>query len=127
MPRQTRNPGGSDLPESSTGSDVQQQSEHHESSLNNRASGTTGLHQRLNQIAEELRQMQERPAPVPAPVTAAVPAVPAKMFKLIDLTPFCGGAEELERYLTSLRINFESHRHLFPRGSTDYIRYTMKT
>jgi len=90
MPRQTRSSAGSALPESSTGADAKQ-SEPHENCLDNQTSRTTELQQRLNQIAEELRQMQERPAPKPAPAPAAVPAVPVETFE-IDPAPFCGGS-----------------------------------
>ena len=74
MPRQTRNFEGLAL---LAGADAQQQPESYKNSLDKEASRTTELQQRLNQMAQELRQMQGRRAP--KPTAPAVPAVPVKI------------------------------------------------
>ena len=70
--------------------------------------------------------MQEHGAPEPAGAApTSAPPIPLETFKMIDPAPFCGGANEREHYLTALRLNFKSHRPLFPRGDADYVRYAM--
>jgi hypothetical protein len=36
---------------------------------------------------------------------------------------YCGGAKELDNFLNTLKSNFQSHRHLFPHGDPDEVKY----
>jgi hypothetical protein len=38
------------------------------------------------------------------------------IYNMVDSVRFCGGAKELDRFLDALRLNFNSHGHLFPHG-----------
>jgi hypothetical protein len=67
------------------------------------------------QFAAALLERQAAPAPAPA----------NKIFKMTDPDRFCGGATELDGFLSHLKRNFESHGTLFPRGDPDKIRYAL--
>jgi len=47
------------------------------------------------------------------------------IYKTVDPVRFSGGAKELDRFLDALRSNFNSHRHLFPRGGPDHVKYAI--
>jgi hypothetical protein len=59
------------------------------------------------------------------PVPPLAPAAQSNLFKMRDPAPFCGGPAELEQFLRQIRMNFESHRHQFPRGDPDKVQYAM--
>ena len=59
-------------------------------------------------------------SPPPQP---PIPAAPAAIFRMRDPAKFCGGAAELERFLTQLELLFESHDRHFPRGDPDNVQY----
>jgi len=44
---------------------------------------------------------------------------------MVDLLWYCGGAKELDKFLETLRSNFASHKHLFPRGDPDQVKYAV--
>jgi hypothetical protein len=62
-------------------------------------------------------------SPPPQPPIPAAPAAPAAIFRMRDPAKFCGGAAELERFLTQLELLFESHDRHFPRGDPDKVQY----
>jgi predicted transcriptional regulator of viral defense system len=49
----------------------------------------------------------------------------SKIFKMVNPLQYCGGAKELDKFLETLRSNFASHKHLFPRGDPDQIKYAV--
>jgi len=49
------------------------------------------------------------------------PGNQSKIFKMVDPLRYCGGAKELDKFLETLRSNFASHKHLFPRGDPDQV------
>jgi hypothetical protein len=51
----------------------------------------------------------------------------SKIFKRVDPLRYCGGAKELDKFLETLRSNFASHKHLFPRGNPDQVRRKIRT
>jgi hypothetical protein len=65
MPRQTYNSGGLVLAGPSSIADPRKPQSHENSLDNNKTSISTELQERLNQMAEQLRQMQEARAPAP--------------------------------------------------------------
>ena len=44
---------------------------------------------------------------------------------MVDPLQHCGGAKELDKFLETLPSNFESHKHLFPRGDPDQVKYAV--
>jgi len=46
-------------------------------------------------------------------------------FKVTHPKHYCGGAQELETFLSSLRSNFRTHTHLVPFGNTDKVQYPL--
>jgi hypothetical protein len=42
---------------------------------------------------------------------------------MVDPLRYCGRAKELDKFLETLRSNFASHKHLFPRGDPDQVMY----
>jgi len=48
-----------------------------------------------------------------------------KIFKMVDPVRYCGGAKEFDKFLESLRSNFDSHKHLFPKGGPDLVKYAI--
>ena len=40
---------------------------------------------------------------------------------------YCGGAKELDKFLGTLRSNFASHKHLFPRGDPDQVKQKIRS
>jgi hypothetical protein len=49
------------------------------------------------------------------------PGNQSKIFKMVDPLRYCGRAKELDKFLETLRSNFASHKHLFPRGDPDQV------
>jgi hypothetical protein len=49
----------------------------------------------------------------------------SKIFKMVDPVRYCEGAKELDKFLESLRSNFDSHKHLFPNGGPDRVKYAI--
>jgi chemotaxis protein histidine kinase CheA len=49
----------------------------------------------------------------------------SKIFKMVDPVRYCCGAKELDKFLESLRSNFDSHKHLFPKGGPNRIKYAI--
>jgi len=47
------------------------------------------------------------------------------IYKKVDPVRYCGGANELDRFLDSLCSNFNSHGHLFPPGGPHYVKYAI--
>ena len=50
------------------------------------------------------------------------PGNQSKIFKMVDPLRYCGGAKELDKFLETLRSNFASHKHLFPRVNPDQVK-----
>jgi hypothetical protein len=46
-----------------------------------------------------------------------------KIFKMVDPVQYCGGAQEIDKFLQSLRWNFDGHKHLFPKGCCYRVKY----
>jgi len=53
------------------------------------------------------------------------PGNQSKIFKMVDPSRYGGGAKELDKILETLRLNFASHKHLFPRGDPDQVKYAV--
>jgi len=53
------------------------------------------------------------------------PGNQTKMLKMVDPLPYCGRAKELDKFLETLRSNFASHKHLFPRGDPNRVKYAV--
>jgi hypothetical protein len=51
----------------------------------------------------------------------------SKIFKMVDPLRHCGGAKELDKFLETLRSNFASHKHQFPRGDPDQVKRKIRT
>jgi len=49
----------------------------------------------------------------------------SKIFKMVDPLRYCSGAKEQDKILETLRSNFASHKHLFPRGDPDQVKYAV--
>jgi hypothetical protein len=62
-------------------------------------------------------------SPPPQPPIPTALAAPAAIFRMRDPAKFCGGAAELERFLTQLELLFESHGWHFPHGDPDKVQY----
>jgi len=50
---------------------------------------------------------------------------PKDKFKVTHPKRYCGGAQELETFLSALPLNFRTHNHLFPGGDTDKVQYAL--
>jgi hypothetical protein len=55
------------------------------------------------------------------------PGNQSKIFTIVDPLRYCGGAKELDKFLETLRSNFASHKHLFPRGDPDQVKRKIRT
>jgi len=44
---------------------------------------------------------------------------------MVDTVGYCGGANELDGFLDTLRWNFNCDGHLFPHGGLDHIKYAI--
>jgi hypothetical protein len=49
----------------------------------------------------------------------------SKIFKIVDHLQYCGRAKELDKFFRTLWSHFASHKHLFPRGDPDQVKYTV--
>jgi hypothetical protein len=47
------------------------------------------------------------------------------IFKMVDPLWYCGAAKELDEFLETLRSNYASHKHLFPRADPDHVTYAV--
>jgi hypothetical protein len=45
--------------------------------------------------------------------------------KMVDPVRHCGSAKELDQFLDALRLNLNSHGHLFSRGGPDHVKYAI--
>jgi len=53
------------------------------------------------------------------------PGDQSKIFKMVDPLGYSGGAKVLDTFLETLRSNFASQNHLFPRGDPDQVKYAV--
>jgi hypothetical protein len=44
---------------------------------------------------------------------------------MVDPLWYWGGAKELDKFLKTLKSNFASYKHLFPRGNRDQVKYAV--
>jgi hypothetical protein len=72
----------------------------------------------------EAIESRQLPANV-LPVAPMAPATHAKPFKMRNPAPFCGGADNLNRFLTHVKRLFKSHPQQFPRGEPDQVEYAI--
>jgi len=47
------------------------------------------------------------------------------MLKMVDNLGHCSGPNELDKFLETSLSNFASHKHLYPRGDPDEVKYTV--
>jgi hypothetical protein len=69
-------------------------------------------------LVEQLLEHQTRPQ-----TTELAVRTPTKAFRMNDPAPFCGGADDLDRFLTQLELLFESNDQYFVRGDLDKVQY----
>jgi len=55
------------------------------------------------------------------------PGNQSKIFKKVDPLWYCSGAKDLDKFLETLQSNFASHKHLFPRGDPDQVKYAVSS
>jgi hypothetical protein len=60
-----------------------------------------------------------------AAVAATAAAKTARKFKMVDPPKFCGGAKDLDNFLSHLRQNFRTHEGQFPGGDEDKVTYAL--
>jgi len=53
------------------------------------------------------------------------PGNQSKIFQMVDPLQYCGRVKELDKFLETLQSNFASHKHLFPRGDSDQVKYAV--
>jgi len=53
------------------------------------------------------------------------PGNQSKIFKMVDPLRYCGGAKELDKFVETLQSNIASHKHLFPRGDPNQVKYAV--
>jgi len=53
------------------------------------------------------------------------PANQSKIFDMINPLWCCSGPNELDKFLETLRTNFPSHKHLFPRADSTQVKYSV--
>jgi hypothetical protein len=64
--------------------------------------------------------------PIREPPPSSTPQpTSSKVFKMKDPAKFCGGAIQLDRFLTQVKLLFVSHGIHFPRGDPDKVQYAM--
>jgi hypothetical protein len=76
----------------------------------------------------QLEAMESRQPPANSnvlPVAPMAPAVHPRTFKMRNPAPFCGGADDLDRFLTHVKRLFKSHPQQFPRGEPDQVEYAI--
>jgi hypothetical protein len=73
-----------------------------------------------------LEAMESRQLPANVlPVAPMAPVTHPKPFKMRNPAPFCGGADDLDRFLTHVKRLFKSHPQQFPRGEPDQVEYAI--
>jgi hypothetical protein len=75
-----------------------------------------------------LEAMESRQPPANSNVLPVAPMAPAahpRPFKMRNPAPFCGGADDLDRFLTHIKRLFKSHPQQFPRGEPDQVEYAI--
>jgi len=55
------------------------------------------------------------------------PAIQSKMFKMVESRWYCGGTKEQDKFLNTFRSNFASHKHLFPKGDPNQVKYAVSS
>jgi hypothetical protein len=76
----------------------------------------------------QLEAMESRQPPANSNVLPVAPMAPAahpRPFKMRNPAPFCGGADDLDRFLTHVKRLFKSHPQQFPRGEPDQVEYAI--
>jgi hypothetical protein len=76
----------------------------------------------------QLEVMESRQPPANSNVLPVAPMAPAahpRPFKMRNPAPFCGGADDLDRFLTHVKRLFKSHPQQFPRGEPDQVEYAI--
>jgi len=53
------------------------------------------------------------------------PGNQSKICRMVDPLRYCGGAKEMDKFLVILRSNFASHKHRFPTGDPDQVKYAV--
>jgi hypothetical protein len=77
----------------------------------------------------QLETMESRQLPANSNVLPVAPMAPAahpRSFKMRNPAPFCGGADDLDRFLTHVKRLFKSHPQQFPRGESDQVEYAIE-
>jgi hypothetical protein len=59
------------------------------------------------------------------PVVPMAPASHPKPFKMREQAPLCGGADDLDRFLTHVKRLFKSHPQPFLRCKPDQVEYAI--
>jgi hypothetical protein len=78
----------------------------------------------LDMLAEQRKLVQQLIGHEVRPQATTELAVrPSKTFRMIDPAPFCGGADDLDRFLTQIKRLFKSHPQHFPRGAPDQVKF----
>jgi hypothetical protein len=76
----------------------------------------------------QLEAMESRQPPANSNVLPVAPMAPAahpRPFKMRNPAPFCGGADNLDRFLTHVKRLFKSHPQQFPGGEPDQVEYAI--
>jgi len=74
-------------------------------------------------IAEQRSMLQRRNELMQT--TLAARRKKTEVFAMVDPAYYCGGAPQLDRFSNQLRMNFNSHEHLFLRGDADRVHYAI--
>jgi hypothetical protein len=78
----------------------------------------------LDMLAEQRKLVQQLIEHQTRPQTTTELAV-RPSFRMIDPAPFCGGADDLDRFLTQIKRLFKLHPQHFPRGAPDQVDYAI--
>jgi hypothetical protein len=84
----------------------------------------TGVNASGNGATSRCKQSRQLPANV-LPVAPMALVTHPKPFKMRNPAPFCGGADDLDRFLTHVKRLFKSHPQQFPRGEPDQVEYAI--
>ena len=74
---------------------------------------------------EERTRMLSKLDPSGATDRPENPGNQSNIFNMVHPLRYCGGAKELNKFLETLRSKFASHKHLFPRGDPDQVKYAV--
>jgi len=80
---------------------------------------------REQQAASDARWEQRLAAILPVGGPPPQHGSTPKTFKMTNPAKFCGGADDLDRFITQVQLLFESHSQHFPRGDPDKVQYAM--